>query len=79
MNLTDKQIREFIDAWQNDFGETLSPETAEMEANRLLDFFAEMTDALNSPAQAEEIVEKPGDLRAAWEQMMRRARTDRYI
>ena len=46
MQFRDEQIRAFIDAWQADFGETLSVEAARSEALRLLDFFAWMVEEL---------------------------------
>lgn len=46
MTLSDQQIRDFIRRWQQDFGETLSPERARAEAVRLLDFFAALAQAL---------------------------------
>jgi hypothetical protein len=46
MQLSDEQIKDFIEAWHADFGETLSVETARSEALRLLDFFAWMVEEL---------------------------------
>ena len=46
MQLSDEQIRDFIEAWHADFGETLSVEAARSEALRLLDFFAWMVEEL---------------------------------
>ncbi len=44
MILTDEDIQEFIKAWKEDFGETLSPEAAKSEINRLLTFFEMLED-----------------------------------
>jgi hypothetical protein len=46
MQLSEQQIRDFIEAWRADFGETLSAEAAQSEAIRLLDFFAWMIEEL---------------------------------
>ncbi len=67
MNLTDKHIQDFIDAWKADFGDTLSPEEATNEAKRLLDFFGQMEEGLRIQRRA-----KDGGLREAWEKMMRK-------
>ena len=39
MDLTETDIKEFIEAWKEDFGETLSPEEARAGIERLLAFF----------------------------------------
>jgi len=39
-----KKIREFIEAWKGDFGETLSPEAARGKINRLVIFFEMLED-----------------------------------
>jgi hypothetical protein len=61
MRLSDEDIQEFIEAWQADFGETLSAESGRSEALRLLDFFAWMVEELgfqererDAPAQNDE-------------------------
>ena len=46
MQLSDEHIKDFIEAWQADFGEMLSVEAARSEALRLLDFFAWMVEEL---------------------------------
>ena len=46
MELSDEQVREFIEAWEADFGETLSFDAARSEALAFLDFFAWMVDEL---------------------------------
>ena len=51
MHLSDAQIKDFIEAWHEDFGETLSVETARSEALRLLDFFACMVEELGFQAR----------------------------
>ena len=69
MNLTDKQIQDFIDAWHADFGETLSPEQAGAEAHRLLDFFVQMGNGLadqNRRTQEREPQSEIDILRATW-------------
>lgn len=40
MELSEEDIEEFREAWYKDFGELLPAGQAEMEAKRLLDFFA---------------------------------------
>ena len=42
MDLSEEDIRGFIEAWRKDFGETLSREEAESTAKRLLDFFVRL-------------------------------------
>lgn len=73
MNLTDQQIQDSIDVWKRDFGETLSPEIAELEAGRLLEFFTEMAESLTVPNRSEELDHSNG-LKAAWKETMRRRR-----
>lgn len=48
MQLSNEQIQSFIECWQKDFGETLTPEQARVEALRLLEFFAVLADILRS-------------------------------
>ena len=52
MQLSDKQIRDFIRCWKQDFGEVLSPERARTEAMRLLDFFAALAEMLRRPRRS---------------------------
>lgn len=83
MDLSDQSIHEFIEAWRADFGESLSPETACSEANRLLDFFIWMNEELR---QQQSVIRLPpprsggcgdvgdvGDVaKEAWRRTMRR-------
>ena len=46
MQLSDEQVKDFIDAWKADFGETLTVEDARAEALRLLDFFGQFSEGL---------------------------------
>jgi hypothetical protein len=46
MKLRTEQIQSFIESWAKDFGETLTPEQAQAEALRLLDFFAQFAEGL---------------------------------
>ena len=58
MELSDEQIKAFIECWERDFGERLTAEQARVEASRLLDFFTELANALaNPPAPDGEAVE----------------------
>lgn len=46
MQLSDQHIKDFIGAWQADFGETLTAAEARAEATTLLDFFAQFAEGL---------------------------------
>ena len=46
MQLSDQQVQSFIECWQKDFGEVLTPEEARAEAMRLLDFFVIFAEGL---------------------------------
>jgi len=79
MQLTKQQVQDFIEAWREDFGEILSFATAEMEASRLLDFFAWMNEELgDQKVLRDREVFTPGPmdeddgLRKAWRKMMKR-------
>lgn len=78
MNLSDQQIQDFIEAWRKDFGETLSPEAAEKEAARLIDFFMQMEEGLRSQRtqadRPDHLPDDQGNLKAVWENTMRGAR-----
>lgn len=50
MELSDEQIKAFIECWERDFSERLTAEQARVEARRLLDFFAELADAFANPS-----------------------------
>jgi hypothetical protein len=39
MQFKDEDIEEFIRVWKEEFGETISPDRARAEAQRLVDFF----------------------------------------
>ena len=45
MQLTPDDISSFIDAWEADFDERLSPEAADSEAQRLIAFFLSLAEA----------------------------------
>lgn len=45
MSLNQEGIQRFIDAWEKDFGERLSPDEARSELARLLDFFYVLAEA----------------------------------
>jgi len=45
VQLTKEDIQEFIEMWKKEFGEDLSPETAESEAKRLITFFLTLAEA----------------------------------
>ena len=49
MQLSDEQVRSFIECWKKDFGEVLTPDQARVEAMRLLDFFAALAEMLRRP------------------------------
>lgn len=49
MELDDDEIESFKQAWRDDFGETISFETARSELNRLLMFFQILYDAFYGP------------------------------
>lgn len=76
MNLTDKQIQDFIDAWRKDFGETLSADSAEKEAKRLLDFFMKMEEGLRSQRTKantpDPLLDDHNNLKAVWQKTMRK-------
>jgi hypothetical protein len=75
VNLTDEQIQGFIQAWKNDFDETLTPEVARMEANRLLDFFVWMCEELGTEEalkKLEPTTPEEDDLKKAWRKTMGR-------
>lgn len=81
MPIADEAIEDFIEAWKEDFGETLTPEVARMEANRLLDFFASINEVLQGPESRPSEAGGHGDvgdvLREAWRKTMRRAHEPR--
>jgi hypothetical protein len=85
VNLSDQSIQDFIEAWKQDFGEVLSPETARSEATRLLEFFAWMIGELNHQESAKNIPPPQSgghgdvrdDARRAWRKMMKRRLNDR--
>lgn len=54
MPLTDKDIAEFADIWEREFGERLTPDQARIEANNLL----ELAWRLNVPLP-EEVPTRP--------------------
>jgi hypothetical protein len=58
MQLSDEQIKDFIEAWKADFGETLPDEEARAEALRLLDFFGQFSEGLARIRQ--QALETPG-------------------
>jgi hypothetical protein len=82
VELTHEGIQGFIEMWEQEFGERLSPEDARYEATRLLEFFIQLTRLmlrLNSPdglsqyllaacANTEGLAQqrKRGDHNAAW-------------
>lgn len=70
MNLTYEQINDFIAAWKRDFGETLSPEISELEVNRLLEFFADMTEDRGAPNDRGQDLGEGDGLKAAWKRTM---------
>lgn len=77
MELRKEQVQAFIEAWQKDSGETLSFEEADVEAKRLLDFFAAMVEmlrrsAFDKDAIPDTAVRDVDGARDAWERMMRR-------
>ena len=79
MQLSKQQVQDFIEAWREDFGETLSFESAKTEANHLLDFFAWITAELgDQKVLRDREVFTPGPmdeddgLRKAWRKMMKR-------
>ncbi|MGH7593132.1 MAG: hypothetical protein ACRELE_04695 [Gemmatimonadales bacterium] len=56
MKLSDEHIQSFITCWTKDFGVVLTPEEAQIEAMRLLDFFGQFAEGLTRirrPAQAD--------------------------
>ena len=52
MRLSEEQVQSFIECWQKDFGEVLTPEEARAEAMRVLDFFAALAEMLRHPRQS---------------------------
>ena len=78
MNLSNQQIQDFIEAWRKDFDETLSFEAAKDEATRLVDFFAQMEDALRTQRALVNKANRPSDPppvedikgKVAWRKMM---------
>ena len=52
MTLSDQQVQNFIECWQKDFAEVLTPDEARAEAMRLLDFFAALAEMLRHPRQS---------------------------
>ena len=52
MTLSEEQVQSFIECWEKDFGEVLTPEEARAEAMRLLDFFAALAEMLRHPRQS---------------------------
>jgi len=80
VNITDKQIQDFIDAWRKDFGETLSLAAAENEAKSLLNFFVQMAEGLARQRATKEAPVQPavssfndhGNLKAVWRKTMRK-------
>jgi hypothetical protein len=55
MDLTDKDINTFIDAWKKDFGEQLAPEQARADMHRLLDFFVTLNEVLKRASDVDEV------------------------
>jgi len=51
VQLSKKQIEEFIDIWEKEFGERLTPSEAEAEAKRLIEFVL-LLSRTNLPPQA---------------------------
>ncbi len=82
VTLSDQQIHNFIEAWRNDFGETLSPEAAEKEATHLLAFFTTMAEGLTRQRAAKEESERMASSRfndhdnrkAVWQKTMKMRR-----
>ena len=77
MKLRKEQVQAFIEAWQKDSGETLSFEEADVEAKRLLDFFAAMAEMLRRPEFNKDTVSPASTrdidgARDAWKKTMRR-------
>lgn len=68
MSLIEEQIRSLAQAWYEDFGEDLSREQAEDEANRLLGFFRILSDIHRKIEKAD----APKEIKAAWKQSMER-------
>ncbi len=73
MNLSDQQITDFIEAWQKDFGETLSFETAKAEATRLADFFVQMENAMRTQRALTNKANRPPAYRTPKEASAKRA------
>ena len=76
MPITEQQVQALIEAWQADFNETLSPEVARSEAERLLEFFAQFAEGFTLIRCRQKEAEKTGDggIRKAWEKTMRLGR-----
>jgi hypothetical protein len=80
MNLSNKQIEGFVEAWKADFGETLTKEMAHSEANRLLEFFLTMHEDLMRRKRNTSSQKKSGghgdlgDIKAVWKQTIQRRR-----
>jgi hypothetical protein len=45
MHLTKEDINAYIEAWKADFGETITYELAESEAQKLISFFLSLAEA----------------------------------
>jgi hypothetical protein len=45
MELSDEDVKEFVDLWEAEFGERLTMEIGRAEAKRLLDFFVTISNA----------------------------------
>jgi hypothetical protein len=69
VKLLEQDIQEFVEAWKSDFGETLSKESAESEALRLIDFFAWMHEEISCPGGHEDIEDV---VRDAWKKTLER-------
>lgn len=54
VDLTDEEIQRFMKAWEEDFGERLSPEEARSELSRLLNFLYAIADAFSNGLGEEE-------------------------
>ena len=52
MDLEERDIKEFQDIWQQEFGETLSPEQARLEASLLLELYSALARPLPAPPDA---------------------------
>lgn len=54
VDLTDKEIQRFIEAWEKDFGEGLSKEEPQLELSRLLNFLYTLAEAFPRELTEEE-------------------------